>query len=488
MPYQVPHMINGQAILSQGRALDIYNPANGETIGMVNVADKPLVDKAVQAAKLAFQTWSLTPAPQRAKILFRFKTLLDENLDALAQIVTREHGKTIVESIGSLQRGFDVVDFACGISSHLKGSYADNIATGMDCYSVHQPIGVCVGITPFNFPGMIPLWMFPMAIACGNTFILKPSERDPSCAQRLVELAKEAGVPDGVINLVHGDKETVDALLEHPDVKAVSFVGSSAIAEYVHQKASAQNKRVQAFGGAKNHCIIMPDADVDQIVESLVLSAYGSAGERCMAISVLVAIGDQVADELIRKMQPRIENLKIGPGTDANIDMGPLVTKQHWEKVQQYIAAGKAEGAVMVIDGSGYKPNNAANGFFMGATLFDQVKPNMKIYREEIFGPVLSVVRVPDLDTAIQLINDHEYGNGASIFTRDGYIARTFAEKVQAGMVGINVPIPVPVAYHSFGGWKRSIFSDVGMYGEEAVRFYTKLKTVTQRWYARSKV
>lgn len=485
MTYDVSHIINNKSFVPQARKLAIFNPANGETIGHVSVADKQTVDKAVAAAKTAFQTWSQTTPPQRAKILFKFKNLLDKNINELAKIITREHGKTIAESLGSLQRGFDVVDFACGITSHLKGSFAEEVAAGMDCYSLHQPLGVCVGITPFNFPGMIPLWMFPMAIACGNTFILKPSERDPSCALKLVELAIEAGVPEGVINLVHGDKETVDALLTHPDVKAVSFVGSSTVAEYVYQTAAIHNKRVQAFGGAKNHCIVMPDADLDQIVESIVLSAYGSAGERCMAISVAVAIGDDVADALINKMKPKIQNLKIGPGTESNIDMGPLVTHQHWERVKSYIEAGKQEGATLVIDGSDYKPNNAANGFFMGACLFDNVKPNMRIYKEEIFGPVLSVMRVPDLDAAIKLINEHEYGNGASIFTRDGYAARTFAEKVQAGMVGINVPIPVPVAYHSFGGWKRSIFSDTGMYGDEAVRFYTKLKTVTQRWYAK---
>lgn len=486
MTYAIPHIINGRNLVQDGRKLAVYNPASGETIANVSVADVATVDKAINAAKTAFATWSQTPAPQRAKILFRYKNLLDQNMDVLAKIITQEHGKTIVEALGSLQRGIDVVDFACGITSHLKGDFAEEVASGMDCYSMHQPLGVCVGITPFNFPGMIPLWMFPMAIACGNTFVLKPSERDPSCAVKLIELAHEAGVPEGVVNLVHGDKETVDALITHPDVKAVSFVGSSMIAEYVYQTATSLNKRVQAFGGAKNHCIIMPDADIDQIVESIVLSAYGSAGERCMAISVAVAIGDEVAEALIKKMIPRIENLKVGPGTEKNIDMGPLVTSQHWDRVKSYIESGKDEGATLVIDGSAYKPNNAANGFFMGACLFDHVKPHMRIYREEIFGPVLSVVRVPDLESAIKLINDHEYGNGASIFTRDGYTARTFAEKVQAGMVGINVPIPVPVAYHSFGGWKRSIFSDIGMYGEEAVRFYTKLKTVTQRWYPRS--
>lgn len=482
MVYEVPQIINGQSVRPQGRKLDIYNPATGAVSGHVAVADKKTVDQAVTAAQAAFKTWSVTTPPQRAKILFKLKGLLDQNREQLARIITSEHGKTTSEALASIQRGIDVVDFACGIPNHLRGSYASDVGTGVDTYSLHQPLGVCAGITPFNFPAMIPLWMFPMAIACGNTFILKPSEKDPSCSVRLVELAKEAGVPDGVVNVVHGDKETVDALITHPEVKAVSFVGSSPIAEYVYKTASALNKRVQAFGGAKNHCIVMPDADLDQAAEALVTSAYDCAGERCMAISVVVAVGDKVADELIAKMKPRIAKIKVGPGSAAGVTMGPLVTKQHWEKVQSYIAKGQQEGAKLLIDGSEYKPQEHAEGFFMGCCLFDHVKPSMHIYKEEIFGPVLSVVRVPDFDSAVQLINEHEYGNGTAIFTRDGYIARSFADKVQAGMVGINVPVPVPVAWHSFGGWKRSIFSDIGMYGHEAIRFYTRLKTVTQRW------
>ncbi|RDI42569.1 CoA-acylating methylmalonate-semialdehyde dehydrogenase [Aquicella lusitana] len=486
MPYDVPHIINGQPIVIKERNLNIYNPATGEVIGHVGVADQLLVDKAVKAAQSAFETWSTTPPPQRAKILFQYKFLLDQNIDQLAKLVTQEHGKTLAEAKASVQRGIDVVDYTCGIPNHLKGSFAEEVAKDMDCYSLHQPLGVCAGITPFNFPAMIALWMFPMAIACGNTFILKPSEKDPSCSVRLIELAMEAGVPKGVINLVHGDKETVDVLLMHPGIKAISFVGSSAVAEHVHQTATIHNKRVQAFGGAKNHCIVMPDADPDQVADALVTSAYGSAGERCMALSVATIIGEKFTDALIAKMKPRIEQLKIGPGTEAGVEMGPLVTQQHWERVKSYIDIGKQEGATLVVDGSEYKPKNFESGFFMGGTLFDHVKPSMRIYREEIFGPVLSIVRTPDLNTALKLVNEHEYGNGTAIFTRDGYAARTFAEKVQAGMVGINVPVPVPVAYQSFGGWKRSIFSDIGMYGSEAVRFYTKLKTVTQRWFPRT--
>lgn len=487
MEYVVPHFINGQAVIPQGKKLNLFNPATGAIIGHVGVANKQTVDQAVAAAQSAFPAWSAMTPPQRAKILFRFKSLLEQNRDKLIKLVTQEHGKTFAEAQGSLQRGMDVVDFTCGISNHLKSAYASDVGTGVDSYSLYQPLGVCVGITPFNFPAMIPLWMFPMAIACGNTFVLKPSEKDPSCAFKLVELAKEAGVPDGVVNVVNGDKETVDALITHPDVRAVSFVGSSPIAEYVYTTAISHHKRAQAFGGAKNHCIVMPDANLDQAADALVTAAYDCAGERCMAISVVIAVGDQVADQLIEKMKPRIMNLNIGPGDLPNVQMGPLVTQQHLEKVKSYIEVGKQEGAKLVIDGSQYQPKEHANGFFMGGCLFDHVKPNMRIYKEEIFGPVLSVVRVPDFETALKLINEHEYGNGTAIFTNDGYTARTFADRVQVGMVGVNVPVPVPVAYHSFGGWKRSIFADIGMYGNDAIRFYTKLKTVTQRWFPKEK-
>ncbi len=486
MGYTVPYVINGQAVAPQGRMLDIYNPAKGVIAGQVGVANEVVVDQAVEAALSAFSTWSMTTPPQRAKILFRYKTLLDQHKESLAKIISQEHGKTISEALASIQRGIDVVDFTCGIPQHLKGNYTPDVGTGVDSYSLHQPLGVCVGITPFNFPAMIPLWMFPMAVACGNTFVLKPSEKDPSCAVSLIELAKEAGFPDGVVNVVHGDIDTVDALIKHRDVKAVSFVGSSSVAEYVHQVAAVHHKRVQAFGGAKNHCVVMPDADLNQAADSLVTSAYDCAGERCMAISVVIAVGDEIADALIAKMKSRIAHLKIGPGTMEGVQMGPLVSQQHWEKVKSYVELGQQEGAQLVIDGSHYRSQEHADGFFMGACLFDRVEPNMRIYREEIFGPVLSIVRVKNLDEAIQLISEHEYGNGTAIFTRDGYAAHVFAEKVQVGMVGINVPVPVPAAYHSFGGWKRSIFSDMGMYGMDAVRFYTKLKTVTQRWYPKA--
>jgi malonate-semialdehyde dehydrogenase (acetylating)/methylmalonate-semialdehyde dehydrogenase len=485
--YEVPCFINGKSIFPQTRKLELYNPASGLIAGHVAVADKQIVNQAVAAAKQAFPAWSNTTPPQRAKILFRFKTLLEQNREQLIKLVNQEHGKTLSEAQGSLQRGMDVVDYLCGIANHLKSTYASDIGSGIDSYSLYQPLGVCVGITPFNFPAMIPLWMFPMAIACGNTFVLKPSEKDPSCGFRLVELAHEAGVPEGVVNMINGDKETVDALITHEDVKAVSFVGSSPIAEYVYTTATAHHKRAQAFGGAKNHCIVMPDANVDQAAQALVTAAYDCAGERCMAISVVLVVGDDLADTLIKKMKPLISNLKIGPGNEAGVQMGPLVTHQHLEKVKAYVEAGKNEGAVLVVDGSHYQASASAKGFFMGACLFDQVKPNMHIYREEIFGPVLCIVRVPDFETALKLINEHEYGNGTAIFTSDGYTARTFADKVQVGMVGINVPVPVPVAYHSFGGWKRSIFSDIGMYGSEGIRFYTKLKTVTQRWFPKEK-
>lgn len=485
MVYHVSHFINGKLVEAKGKTLDLYNPAAGEVTGKVEVADKKTVDQAVAAAKAVFPAWSATTPPQRAKILFKFKMLMEEHRDELVQIISREHGKTISEAQGSLQRGMDVVDFTCGIPTHLKTAYASDVGTGVDSYSLYQPLGVCVGITPFNFPAMIPLWMFPMAIACGNTFVLKPSEKDPSCALRMVELAKQAGVPDGVVNLVNGDKETVDALITHPDVRAVSFVGSSPIAEYVYTTATAHHKRAQAFGGAKNHCIVMPDANLDQAAEALVTAAYDCAGERCMAISVVLAVGDEVADKLIEKMKPKIQNLKIGAGNASGVQMGPLVTHQHLEKVKSYVEMGKKEGAKLIVDGSNFKSSDYPQGFFMGGCLFDDVKPDMKIYREEIFGPVLSIVRVPDFESALKLINDHEYGNGTAIFTNDGHTARTFADKVQVGMVGVNVPVPVPVAYHSFGGWKRSIFSDIGMYGNDAIRFYTKLKTVTQRWFGK---
>ena len=481
MTYQVVHYINGELITSI-RKQNLFNPATGETSGQVCMADKAIIDQAVAAAKMAFPNWSLVTPLKRARIMFKFKTLLEQHIDELAQLITAEHGKTLSDARGSVQRGIDVVEYVCGIPSHLRGSYAEDIATEMDSYSLRQPLGVCVGITPFNFPAMIPLWMFPMAIACGNTFVLKPSEKDPACSIRLAQLAKEAGVPDGVLNVVQGDKEAVDALLIHPDVQAISFVGSTAIAEQIYKTGTAHGKRVQAFGGAKNHCVVMPDADLDQAVDAIVGAAYGSAGERCMAISVVVAVGDALADELVKRMQPLVQNLKIGSGVSAEVEMGPLVTAAHWERVKAYVDLGITEGAELVVDGRPFKPKGLEKGFYMGGCLFDKVKPGMRIYKEEIFGPVLCIVRVADFQTGLKLVSDHEYGNGAAIFTRDGNTARTFASKVQVGMVGINVPIPVPVAYFSFGGWKRSLFGDLQMHSTTGVQFYTKLKTVISRW------
>lgn len=481
---KVPHFINGKKVTSSTNTLNIFNPATGQVIAEVEMADKALVEQAISAAKSAFPAWSATTPLKRARILFRFKALLEQYRDELAAIVTREHGKTLEDARGSVQRGIDVVEFSCGIPAYLKGSYTENVATDVDSYSLRQPLGVCVGITPFNFPAMIPLWMFPMAIACGNTFVLKPSEKDPSCAMRIAELAKEAGVPDGVINIVQGDKVAVDALITHPDVKAISFVGSTPIAEYVYKTGTSHGKRVQAFAGAKNHCIVMPDADIELAVEAIVGAAYGSAGERCMAISVVIAVGDSLADILVNKIKTRIKTLKIGPGDQSGIEMGPLVTQAHWDKVKSYVDLGVKEGADLVVDGRDFKMQQ---GFFMGASLFDNVKPGMRIYQEEIFGPVLCMVRAADFDAALKLVNDHEFGNGTAIYTRDGNTARTFATKVQVGMVGINIPIPVPVAYHSFGGWKRSMFGDVTMHGPESVQFFTKLKTITQRWLNNAK-
>lgn len=482
MTYHVSHFINGKLITDSNETLDIYNPATGKLIGHVAIANHDIIDKAITAAKAAFPVWSNTTPLRRARILFQFKILLEQHIDELALLVTQEHGKTLSDARGSIQRGIDVVEFVCGIPNLLKGSYSENVATDMDSYSIRQPLGLCVGITPFNFPAMIPLWMFPMAIACGNTFILKPSEKDPSCSLRLVQLAKEAGVPDGVLNLVQGDRRAVEDLLSHPDVKSISFVGSTPVAEHVYKTAVHYGKRVQAFGGAKNHCVVMPDADIEQAIEAIVGAAYGSAGERCMAISVVVAVGDKVANELIEKIKPLVNNLKIGIGTSSDVEMGPLITQGHWERVKSYIDLGIKEGATLVTDGRDYKPKGQEEGFFMGGTLFDKVTPEMRIYKEEIFGPVLVVIRVPDLNSALNLINEHEFGNGTAIFTRDGHTARTFATQVQAGMVGINIPIPVPVPYHSFGGWKRSMFGDIQMHGMEGVNFYTKLKTITQRW------
>lgn len=484
MLYRVPHLIAGKVVDVQGRELPIYRPDMGEQVGIVSVADQAVVQQAVAAAKTAYFSWSRTTPAARAQLLFKYKTLLDAHTLELATMVSREHGKTIEEAVGSVKRGIEVVDFACGIPALLKGSYSADVSQGIDAYSIYQPLGVCVGITPFNFPAMIPLWMLSMAIACGNTFILKPSEKDPSVAVMLIKLLQEAGVPDGVVNVVQGDGETVDLLITHQDVQAVSFVGSSKIASEVYNKSIAHHKRAQAFGGAKNHCVVMPDADLAKAADSLVAAAYGSAGERCMAISVVVAVGDDVADKLIKLMTPKIENWRMGSGLAEKIDMGPLVTKQHLQRVKNYVDLGQKEGATLVIDGS--KQSVAGSqGYFMAPCLFDHVDLSMRIYRDEIFGPVLCIVRVKSLDEAIALINQHEYANGCAIFTSDGYSAREFSHAINVGMVGVNVAVPIPAAYHGFGGWKQSCFADIGMYGDEAVRFYTRRKKITERWFAK---
>ena len=439
------------------------------------------MDHAVENAKTAFEKWSQVTPLQRARIIFKYKELIEKNYDELTKLIVSEHGKVYEDAKGSLTRGLEIVEFACGIPQMLKGEFTENVGTNIDSWSMRQPLGVCAGITPFNFPAMVPMWMFPMAIACGNTFILKPSEKDPSCSIRLAQLFSEAGLPNGVLNVVNGDKEVVDSILLNKDIKAVSFVGSTPIAKYIYENAAKNEKRVQALGGAKNHCVVMPDCDMDQAVNGLMGAAYGSAGERCMAQSVAVAVGG-IGDKLVEKLSKKVEALKVGPGLDKNSEMGPLVTKEHLEKVKGYVDLGVKEGAKLVVDGRDIKLQGYENGFFIGGCLFDNVTKNMRIYNEEIFGPVLSVVRVKDFNDAIQLINDHEFGNGTSVYTRDGDVGRTFANKIKVGMVGINIPIPVPVAFHSFGGWKRSLFGDLHMHGPEGVKFYTKLKTITSRW------
>jgi malonate-semialdehyde dehydrogenase (acetylating) / methylmalonate-semialdehyde dehydrogenase len=482
MTETVNHFIAGKIVASaSGRFGDVFNPATGERTRRVALADSGEVDAAVTAASAAFPGWAATPPLTRARVLFRFRELLDRHADEFAGIVTSEHGKVLSDAKGEVTRGMEVVEFACGIPQLLKGEYSEQVGRGIDNWSVRQPLGVVAGITPFNFPVMVPMWMFPVALACGNCFILKPSERDPSAGMRIAALLQEAGLPDGVFNVVNGDKAAVDAILHHPRIAAVSFVGSTAIAEYIYATGAAHGKRVQALGGAKNHMVVMPDADLDQATDALMGAAYGAAGERCMAVSVAVAVG-KIGDQLIDKLEPRVRALKIGPGTDPEAEMGPLVTRQHLDRVRGYIDHGVSEGAKLVVDGRGLKLQGYEDGFFLGGSLFDKVTPEMKIYRDEIFGPVLAVVRAPDFDYASKIINAHEYGNGAAIFTRDGDAAREFASRIQIGMVGINVPIPVPMAFHSFGGWKRSLFGDHFMYGPEGVRFFTRMKTVMARW------
>ena len=478
----IEHFIQGKKYSGDSKRVGkVFNPATGEQSAEVKLASLNDVDKAISSAKDAFNEWSKKPPLQRARVMFKFKELIEKNADELTKIIVSEHGKVYEDAKGSLTRGLEVVEYACGIPQMLKGEFTENVGTDVDSWSIRQPLGVCAGITPFNFPAMVPMWMFPMAIACGNTFVLKPSEKDPSCSIRLAELFKEAGLPDGVLNIVNGDKEAVDALIRNKDVTAMSFVGSTPIAKYIYENCAKNEKRVQALGGAKNHCVIMPDCDLDQAVNGLMGAAYGSAGERCMAQSVAVAVGN-IGDKLVNNLTKKVEALKVGPGMDNKSEMGPLVTKEHLEKVKSYVDIGVKEGAKLKVDGRSLKLQGYENGYYIGGCLFDHVTKNMRIYKEEIFGPVLSVVRVNNFDEALQLVNDHEFGNGVSIFTRDGDTGRTFSNQAKIGMVGINIPIPVPMAFHSFGGWKRSLFGDQHMHGPEGVRFYTKLKTITSRW------
>ncbi len=482
----IQHLINGDLVSSGDRTADVFNPSTGQAIRKLQLASRETVQLAIDAAKTAFPAWRKTPAAKRAQVMFRFKQLLEQNEAKIAQMISEEHGKTLEDAAGELKRGIENVEFACAAPEVLKGEYSRNVGPNIDAWSDFQPLGIVAGITPFNFPAMVPLWMYPLAIVCGNCFILKPSERDPSSTLYIAQLLLEAGLPAGVLNVVHGDKVAVDALIEAPEVKALSFVGSTPIAEYIYSEGTRRGKRVQALGGAKNHAVLMPDADLDNAVSALMGAAYGSCGERCMAISVAVCVGDQVADALVAKLTPQIKSLKIGAGTSCGLDMGPLVTAQARDKVSGYVDDGEQAGAKLVVDGRGLSVSGNEEGFFLGGCLFDHVTPQMRIYKEEIFGPVLCIVRVESLEQAMQLINDHEYGNGTCIFTRDGEAARLFCDEIEVGMVGVNVPLPVPVAYHSFGGWKRSLFGDLHAYGPDGVRFYTRRKAITQRWPQRA--
>ena len=479
---KINQFINGQEHQSKSsRFGDIFNPASGEKIGEVSFANKDDVKLVIESAQTAFQSWSSTPPLTRSRILFKFKELLLRDMEKLALELTTEHGKILSDSTGSITRGMEVVEFACGIPHLLKGEFSENVGSEIDSWSTRQPLGICVGISPFNFPAMVPMWMFVISIACGNCFILKPSEKDPSVTMMMAELLKEAGLPDGVFNIINGDKEAVDLLITNPHVDSVSFVGSTPVAEYIYHTASQNNKRVQSLGGAKNHMVVMPDADLDQVVDGLIGAGYGSAGERCMALSVAVAVGD-VGDKLIEKLTPRVQSLKVGPGTDPEVEMGPLISKVHLDKVRSYVDKGVSEGAELLVDGRSISLQGYEDGYFIGGCLFDNVKQDMAIYKEEIFGPVLSVVRQPTFDDALQMVNDHEFGNGTTVYTRDGDTARAFTNQCKIGMVGVNVPIPVPMAFHSFGGWKRSLFGDHAMHGMDGIRFFTRLKTITSRW------
>ena len=479
---KINHFINGKEYISKSdRFGDIFNPASGEKIGSVSFANKDDVALAIQNASDAQKKWAATPPLARSRVMFKFKELILRDMDKLALELTNEHGKILSDSVGSLTRGMEVVEFACGIPHLLKGEFSENVGTEIDSWSTRQPLGVCVGISPFNFPAMVPMWMFVMSIACGNSFILKPSEKDPTVPYMMGDILKEAGLPDGVFNVINGDKEAVDLLITDPKVESVSFVGSTPVAEYIYHTSSKHNKRVQSLGGAKNHMIVMPDADLDQVVDGLIGAGYGSAGERCMALSVAVAVGD-VGDKLIKKLTPRVQSLKVGPGTDPEVEMGPLISKQHLDKVTSFVDRGVQEGADLLVDGRSISLQGYENGYFIGGCLFDNVQENMSIYKEEIFGPVMSVVRKQTFNDALDLVNGHEFGNGTTIYTRDGDTARAFANQCKIGMVGVNVPIPVPMAFHSFGGWKRSLFGDHAMHGMDGVRFFTRLKTVTSRW------
>ena len=462
--------------------LSVTNPATGEITGEVALSSAAEVDQAVQAAKTAIVKWATTPPLRRARVMFRFLELLQQNHNRLAEAITKEHGKTFEDAKGEVQRGIEVVEFACGVPHLLKGTFSEQVANAVDAYSFRQPLGVVAGITPFNFPVMVPMWMYPMAIACGNSFVLKPSEKDPSASLLMAELLQQAELPDGVFNVVQGGREAVEALLDHPDIAAISFVASTPIARLIYQRGTAHDKRVQALGGAKNHMIIMPDADLDQAASALMGAGYGSAGERCMAISVAVPVGEETANALIDRLIPQVKTLKIGNGMEPGLDMGPLVTRAHRDKVSAYVDSGVEQGARLLVDGRSYMVPGHENGFFIGGCLFDKVTPEMEIYKNEIFGPVLSIVRVPTYEAAMQLVHNNPYGNGIAIFTRDGDTARDFVSKIEVGMVGVNVPIPVPVAFHSFGGWKKSLFGDHDIYGPESINFYTRLKAVTSRW------
>jgi malonate-semialdehyde dehydrogenase (acetylating)/methylmalonate-semialdehyde dehydrogenase len=480
---QIGHFLNGRVVAGNGATGDVFNPATGELTGKVAMGGAAEVDAAVRAALAAWPAWAATPPLRRARIMFKFKEALERETKRLAAIITAEHGKLLSDAEGEVQRGIEVVEFACGIPQLLKGEVSEAVATGIDVISVRQPLGVVAGITPFNFPVMVPLWMAPVALACGNCFILKPSEKDPSASLVLAELLAECGLPENVFQVVQGSRAAVEAILEHPGIQAVSFVGSTPVAEAVYRGGTQRGKRVQALGGAKNHLVVMPDADLDQAVDALMGSAYGSAGERCMAVSVAVTVGN-VGDALLERLAPRVRGLKVGPGTDKEAEMGPLVTREHRDKVKGYIDLGVKEGAKLVVDGRGLKLQGYENGFFIGGSIFDHVTPQMRIYQDEIFGPVLSVVRSKTLGDAVDLVNTHRFGNGVALFTGDGGTARAFGNAITVGMVGINVPIPVPPAFHSFGGWKSSLFGDHHMHGPEGVRFYTRMKAITQRWPA----